>query len=222
LVAIVALAAAGIWLKKRMGTPSGSGDSSQFVEDSIEVDVPVSTAYNQWTQFEEFPNFMHDVLEVRQIDDTHLHWRARIAGKEEEWDAEITNQIPDRRIAWRSTSGPPNSGAVTFDRLSENRTRITLRMSYQPRNALEKIGDALGAVKLETSSNLHRFAEFLQSRGRETGAWRGTVSGGATVSNGAGGAAGGGSSGGSDREMAGSGMSSGMAGGGMPGGGRGL
>ena len=207
LVAIVALAAAGIWLKKRMGTQAPTQGEQSFVEDSIEVDVPVSTAYNQWTQFEDFPNFMQDVIEVRQIDDTHLHWRARIAGKEEEWDAEITNQIPDRRIAWRSTSGPPNSGAVTFTRVAENRTRVTLRMSYQPRNALEKVGDALGAVKLETSTNLHRFADFLQSRGRETGAWRGTVSGGGTVGNGSGGS--------------GDGMSSGMAGSGMPGGGRG-
>ena len=99
LVAIVALAAAGMWLKKRMDQPRASSDASKFVEDSIEVEVPVSTAYNQWTQFEDFPNFMQDVIEVRQIDDTHLHWRARIAGKEEEWDAEITNQIPDRRIA---------------------------------------------------------------------------------------------------------------------------
>lgn len=128
------------------------------VVESIDVKVPVSTAYNQWTQFEDFPNFMQDVLEVRQVDDTHLHWRARIAGKEEEWDAEITNQIPDRRIAWRSTSGPPNSGAVSFDSLGADRTRVTLRMSYQPRNALEKIGDALGAVKLETSGNLKRFS----------------------------------------------------------------
>jgi uncharacterized membrane protein len=184
LVAIVALAAAGIWLKKRMGPSRGRAGASSSVEDSIVVDVPVSTAYNQWTQFEDFPKFMQDVIEVRQVDDTHLHWRARIAGKEEEWDAEITEQIPDRRIAWMSTSGPPNSGAVSFEPVSENRTRVRLRMSYQPRDALEKVGDALGAVKMQTSSNLRRFAQFLQDRGRETGAWRGTVSGG-TVSGGA-------------------------------------
>ena len=206
LVAIVALAAAGMWLKKRMGQPQAGGGASKFVEDSIEVEVPVSTAYNQWTQFEDFPHFMQDVLEVRQVDDTHLHWRARIAGKEEEWDAEITNQIPDRRIAWKSTSGPPNSGAVTFEPISDHRTRVTLRMSYQPRNALEKVGDALGAVKLETSTNLHRFREFLESRGRETGAWRGTVTGGSATSNGSG-------------ATSGSGMSGAMAGFGLPGGG---
>jgi len=181
LVAVAALAAGGYWLKKKMGPGAtrGTGELS-FVQDSIEVDVPLSTAYNQWTQFEEFPRFMQDVEEVRQIDDTHLHWRAKIAGKPVEWDSEITTQIPDRRISWRSTSGPPNSGAVTFDRVTDNRTRITLRMSYRAPGIAEKIGDALGAVRAELSGNLHRFADFIQSRQRETGAWRGTVSGGTT------------------------------------------
>ena len=176
LATIAALAAGGYWLKKKMG-PSvqrGTGELS-FVQDSIEVDVPISTAYNQWTQFEEFPNFMNDVEEVRQIDDTHLHWRANIAGKPVEWDSEITTQIPDRRISWRSTSGPPNSGAVTFDRVTANRTRITLRMSYRAPGIAEKVGDALGMVRAELSGNLHRFADFIQSRQRETGAWRGSV-----------------------------------------------
>ena len=179
LATIAALAAGGYWLKKKMG-PSvqrGTGELS-FVQDSIEVDVPISTAYNQWTQFEEFPNFMNDVEEVRQIDDTHLHWRANIAGKPVEWDSEITTQVPDRRISWRSTSGPPNSGAVTFDRVTDQRTRITLRMSYRAPGIAEKVGDALGMVRAELSGNLHRFADFIQSRQRETGAWRGTVGGG--------------------------------------------
>jgi uncharacterized membrane protein len=158
-------------------TTRSTGELS-FVQDSIEVDVPIRTAYNQWTQFEEFPRFMQDVEEVRQIDDTHLHWRANIAGKPVEWDSEITTQIPDRRISWRSTSGPPNSGAVTFDRVTDNRTRITLRMSYRAPGLLEKVGDALGAVRMELSGNLHRFADFIQSRQRETGAWRGTVAAG--------------------------------------------
>jgi len=191
LVTIAALAAGGYWLKKKMGPAAtrGTGELS-FVQDSIEVDVPLSTAYNQWTQFEEFPRFMQDVEEVRQIDDTHLHWRAKIAGKPVEWDSEITTQIPDRRISWRSTSGPPNSGAVTFDRVADNRTRITLRMSYRAPGIAEKIGDALGAVRAELSGNLHRFADFIQSRQRETGAWRGTVSGGTTSGDGSGGARG--------------------------------
>ena len=179
LATIAALTAGGYWLKKKMG-PSAKAGTGQlsFVQDSIEVDVPIRTAYNQWTQFEEFPRFMQDVKEVRQVDDTHLHWRAEIAGKEVEWDSEITTQIPDRRISWRSTSGPANSGAVTFDRVGENRTRITLRMSYRAPGIAEKIGDALGAVRIELSGNLHRFADFIQARQRETGAWRGTVSGG--------------------------------------------
>ena len=187
LAAVAALTVGGYWLKKKIGPSArqGTGELS-FVQDSIEVDVPIGTAYNQWTQFEDFPNFMKDVEEVRQIDDTHLHWRATVAGKPVEWDAEITTQIPDPRISWRSTSGPPNSGAVTFDRVAASRTRITLRMSYRAPGVVEKVGDALGAVRMELSGNLHRFADFIQSRQRETGAWRGTVTGGASTGDGAG------------------------------------
>ena len=179
IVAVAAVAAGGLLLKKQLDK-SRSGIASS-VEESIEVQVPVSTAYNQWTQFEEFPKFMHGVEEVRQLDDTHLHWRARIAGKEEHWHSEITSQIPDKRIAWRSTSGPRNSGVVSFEKVSDSSTRITLRMEYEPTGLLEKIGDALGAVKAEASGNLKRFSEFLESRHRETGAWRGTVRGGSSV-----------------------------------------
>ena len=185
LATIAALAAGGYWLKKKMGpaTSPGTGELS-FVQDSIEVDVPIGTAYNQWTQFEEFPRFMKDVEEVRQVDDTHLHWRANIAGQPVEWDSEITTQIPDRRISWRSTSGPPNSGAVTFDRVTDERTRITLRMSYRAPGLLEKVGDALGAVRIELSGNLKRFADFIEARQRETGAWRGTVAAGVSSGDG--------------------------------------
>jgi|SRR5688572_21191851 len=180
LVAIAALAAGGMMLKKRM-SPSQAGNESSFVEESIEVDVPVRTAYNQFTQFEDFPKFMQDVEEVRQLDDTHLQWRARIAGKEEVWQSEITFQIPDKKIAWRSTSGPPNSGAASFESLSANRTRVTLRMSYQPPGLLEKVGDALGAVRMTLKGNLQRYAQFIQSRQQETGAWRGEVTAGAVT-----------------------------------------
>jgi uncharacterized membrane protein len=187
LAAVAALAAGGYWLKNKLGGAKDAEGTGQlrFVQDSIEVDVPIRTAYNQWTQFEEFPRFMQDVEEVRQVDDTHLHWRAVIAGKPVEWDAEITTQIPDRRISWRSTSGPPNSGAVSFDSVTANRTRITLRMSYRAPGLIEKIGAALGAVQLELSGNLHRFADFIQTRQHETGAWRGTVTGGETRGEGA-------------------------------------
>jgi uncharacterized membrane protein len=180
LAAVAILAVGGMLLKKKLDSKRAAGDSS-FIEDSIEVDVPVRTAYDQWTQFEDFPKFMKDVESVRQVDDTHLHWRARVAGRLTEWGAEITHQLPDRLIAWHSTSGPPNSGAVTFDKVHENRTRIMLRMSYQPRSMTERVGDAIGAVKLEVAGNLHRFAEFIQGRRVETGAWRGTVEGGAIV-----------------------------------------
>ena len=117
------------------------------IEKSIEVNVPVHTAYNQWTQFEEFPRFMEGVQEVRQLDDTHLHWRAKVGGKEEEWDAIITEQVPDDRIAWRNTSGAPNAGVVTFHRLDPGRTKLMLQLDYEPQGATEKIGSALGVVE---------------------------------------------------------------------------
>ncbi len=145
------------------------------IEESIEVDVPLSTAYDQWTQFEEFPRFMEGVESVEQRDDTHLHWRADIGGKTVEWDAEIVEQIPDRRIAWRSMSGAANAGTVTFDRLSDQRTRIMLEIDYQPQGVVENVGDALGVVRRRTKGDLERFKDFIEKRGVETGAWRGRV-----------------------------------------------
>jgi uncharacterized membrane protein len=154
---------------------SDSNSNSNSVHEAIELNVPVSTAYNQWTQFEEFPKFMASVESVRQVDDTHLHWRANVGGKTKEWDAEITEQIPDERIAWRSTSGVTNAGVVTFHKIGDNRTRVMLQMDYEPETAVEKIGDAGGAVKLTTKGNLKRFKKLLEDRGHETGAWRGEV-----------------------------------------------
>ncbi|NPC54576.1 SRPBCC family protein [Caenimonas sp. S4] len=145
------------------------------VEESIELNVPVSVAYKQWTQFEEFPRFMDSVQEVKQLDETHTHWRARVAGKPKEWDAEITEQVPDERIAWRSTSGVKNSGVVTFHKLSDSRTKLMLHMDYQPETTEERIGGALGGVKLMTKSNLKRFKDLIEARGVEAGAWRGSV-----------------------------------------------
>ena len=145
------------------------------IEKSIEVNVPVHTAYNQWTQFEEFPRFMEGVEEVLQLDDTHLHWRARIAGKEEEWDAVITEQIPDERIAWRNTSGARNAGVITFHKLDPQRTKLMLQLDYDPEGALENVGSALGMVSRRVEGDLERFKEFIESRGAETGAWRGEV-----------------------------------------------
>ncbi|RYF18075.1 MAG: SRPBCC family protein [Comamonadaceae bacterium] len=174
IVTVAALAAGGVLLSKKLKRSAATAGPSS-IEVSTEVDVPLSTAYNQWTQFEEFPRFMHSVHEVRQLDDEHLHWKASVAGKQKEWDAEITEQLPDERIAWRSTSGPLNEGAVSFEKLSESRTRIVLRMTYGPESLGEKLGDALGAVKLEARRNLKNFKDLIEGRGVETGAWRGTV-----------------------------------------------
>ena len=143
------------------------------IEKSITVNVPISVAYNQWTQFEEFPRFMEGVKEVRQLDDKRLHWRAEIGGKEEQWYAEITEQSPDDRIAWKSTSGARNDGFVAFDPVDANRTQITLLVDYDPEGVVENIGDVLGIVAFRVEGDLQRFKEFIESRQRETGAWRG-------------------------------------------------
>jgi len=145
------------------------------IEKSIDVDVPVRTAYNQWTQFEEFPRFMEGVQEVRQLGDRRLQWRASIGGKEKQWTAEIAEQIPDDRIAWRSTSGARNAGVVTFHRLSDTKTRLMLQLEYDPEGAVENVGDAVGAVSRRVAGDLERFKEFIEARQRETGAWRGEI-----------------------------------------------
>src|SRR5687767_5847406 len=140
---------------------------------AIDIDVPVNVAYNQWTQFEEFPLFMSGVHSVRQLDDKHLHWSATIAGQKKEWDAEIMEQIPDERVAWRSISGTPNAGVVTFHRLSEYQCRVMLQLEYEPDGPLEMIGDVLGLVRGRVAGDLAAFKEFIERRQRETGAWRG-------------------------------------------------
>jgi len=145
------------------------------IEKTFEIDVPVRTVYNQWTQFEDFPRFMDGVKEVRQLDDTHLHWRATIAGKDKEWDAEIVEQVPDQRIAWRSTSGAPNAGTVRFEPLNKERTRVQLTMEYQPQSAVEKVGDAVGIVSKKVEDAVEKFKDLVEQRGAETGAWRGEV-----------------------------------------------
>jgi uncharacterized membrane protein len=150
------------------------------IEQSIDVDVPVRTAYDQWTQFEEFPKFMEGVEEIRQVDDTHLHWRTKIAGKAKEFDAVITEQTPDQRIAWTSEDGPEHAGVVTFHRLGEGQTRVMVQMDYEPQGAAEKVGDALGLVKRRVKGDLERFKELIEDRGTETGAWRGEVNQSAT------------------------------------------
>ena len=144
-------------------------------QQSIEVDLPVSTVYNQWTQFEDFPQFMDGVESVTQLDDKRLHWVAEVAGTREEWDAEIVDQEPDRRIAWRALTGTTNDGIVTFESLGPNSTRVSLDLDVEPESLKEKIGEKLGFVSKQVEGDLKRFKEFVESRGVETGAWRGQV-----------------------------------------------
>lgn len=145
------------------------------IEESVEVQVPVSVAYNQWTQFEEFPEFMEGIESVKQIDDTHLHWVAKIAGATREWDAKITEQHPDERIAWCATEGAENAGVVTFHRISDDTTKVMLQLDFDPQGFVETAGDAMGFVRTRTMADLKRFKSFIEARGAETGAWRGNV-----------------------------------------------
>ncbi len=147
---------------------------SEIIE-SIEVDVPVRVAYDQWTQFEEFPRFMEAVEKVEQLDDTTLQWTAEIAGVRKAWKARITEQTPDQRIAWTSIEGATNAGVVTFHRLDDRKTRVTLQLDVEPEGPVESVGDALGFVQRQAKGDLERFKEAIESRGVATGAWRGEV-----------------------------------------------
>jgi uncharacterized membrane protein len=147
---------------------------SKIVE-TVDVAVPVRTAYDQWTQFESFPMFMEGVEKVEQLDDTTLRWTANIAGQERTWKARITEQNPDERIAWTSIDGARNAGVVTFHRLDDNMTRVTLQMDVDPDGPVDNIGDALGLLERRVKGDLKRFKEFIEGRGVETGAWRGSV-----------------------------------------------
>ena len=153
------------------------------IEKSIEVKAPVRQVYNQWTQFEEWPQFMAGVKEIRQLDDTHLHWQAEIWGKEKEFDAEIVEQVPDQRIAWRSTSGDsPNAGSVRFEQVAPDTTRVRLTMEYEPQGVVEKVGDKLGVLSARVQNSVEDFKKFIEKRGQETGGWRGEVHGGQKTS----------------------------------------
>jgi uncharacterized membrane protein len=151
------------------------------IEESVEVGVPVQTAYNQWTQFEEFPSFMDGVESVRQLDSTHLRWVAEIGGKREEWDAEITEQLPDDRIAWKALSGKGNAGVVTFHRLDDQRCKIMVQLDWEADGVVERVGGALGQDARQVKGDLERFKELVESRGAESGGWRGTVEQGKTA-----------------------------------------
>jgi uncharacterized membrane protein len=160
--------------RRALSTAAG-GSAPTAVVDEIEVEVPVTTAYNQWTQFEEFPQFMEGVDEVRQLDDTLLHWAATVAGKRAEWDARIVEQEPDRRISWESTDGRRTRGTVTFEESGPGRTTIHLTMSYVAEGALERAGSAAGLDERRIHGDLERFKELIEGRGVESGAWRGEI-----------------------------------------------
>jgi uncharacterized membrane protein len=146
-----------------------------LIEKSVTVNVPVKTAYNQWTQFEEFPRFMEGVVSVQQLDDKHMRWHTNVGGVDKEFVTEITEQIPDARIAWCTRSGERHAGVVTFHRINDNQTRVMLQMEYEPAGAVEKLGDMVGVFSRRVEQDLERFKEFIERRGAETGAWRGEI-----------------------------------------------
>ena len=148
------------------------------VEKSVEVSVPISVAYNQWTQFEEFPQFMEGVQEVRQLGDKKLHWKAQVGPTVKEWDAEIVEQTPDTRIAWKSTSGAENAGIVSFLPGENGGTKVSVKITYDPEGLVEKAGDILGFMSGRVQGDLDRFKKYIESRGQSTGAWRGEIHGG--------------------------------------------
>jgi uncharacterized membrane protein len=161
------------------------GTRMSTVKEAVEVEVPIHTAYNQWTQFEEFPQFMEGVEEVRQVDDRHNHWTTKIGGVRREFDTEIIDQLPDDRIAWRTTSGDTQQkGTVRFERLDDTHTRVELVMEVEPTGAVEKAGDMLGVIDRRVKGDMKRFKQFIEERGGESGSWRGRVRPGDTGTSG--------------------------------------
>jgi len=175
LVGVGTAAAAAVLPKKKL---SVGATTPRTVMADVEVDVPVSTSYNQWTQFEEFPSFMEGVEEVKQLDDTRLHWVATVAGKRAEWDAKILEQHPDQQVSWISEDGRKTRGTVTFEPIGESRTHVRLSMSYQAEGLRETIGSAAGLDTRRVRGDLVRFKDLIESRDSETGAWRGEISAG--------------------------------------------
>jgi len=155
--------------------PEKKGSTIETIEKAIDINVPVRTAYNQWTEFEEFPRFMEGVESVKQLNDMTLLWVANVGGERKEWRARITEQVPDHHISWRSEGGDFTSGMVSFQALGPDKTRVTVRLNYEPKGVTEKLGDMLGIGSRRVEGDLERFKDFIESKGHETGAWRGTV-----------------------------------------------
>jgi uncharacterized membrane protein len=149
--------------------------SAQTIEASIEIEAPIREVYNQWTQFEEFPSFMEGVERIDQLDDRRLHWVASFGGETHEWDAEITEQHPEERVAWRNVDGKDNAGVVTFHKIDDGRTRVMVQMDWAPEGIKEKLGAAIGADDRRVKADLGRFKELIESRGRASGEWRGDI-----------------------------------------------
>src|SRR5919112_4080696 len=175
------LASSGYPIRRRSPPRNEGGVVATQVEKSIEVEVPVRTAYDQWTQFEDFPQFMSGVDEVRQVGDSLMHWVAQIAGVRREWDAAVLEQVPDSKVAWAATTGATNAGAVYFQSLSPDRTLVRLNLEYEPEGLVEKVGDFLNVVQRQAEGDLERFKQFIESRGTATGGWRGAVNEAGTV-----------------------------------------
>jgi uncharacterized membrane protein len=159
----------------QMTTTETTDKKTNTVDKSIDVNVPISTAYNQWTQFESFPRFMNGVEEITQTDDTHNHWRVSIAGVKREFDAVITDQHPDEKVAWKSVDGTTHAGQVTFHRIDDNTTRVTVELEWKPEGLAEKAGAALQLDDVQVQQDLKNFKELIEDRGTEEGAWRGDV-----------------------------------------------
>jgi uncharacterized membrane protein len=169
------------WMRDRVsGRGGGKSSGARTIDEAIEIEVPVATAYNQWTQFEDFPLFMEGIDHVEQLDDARLHWVASIAGRKAEWDAKILEQHPDRQISWISEDGKKTRGTASFEPLGPSKTRIRLSMSYQAEGPAETLGSASGLDAKRVRGDLQRFKELIESRGAESGAWRGEVSAGKT------------------------------------------
>ena len=187
-VAVVAVPRSRSWIRERLGGAKEATGSlilparggQMRIEEQLDLDVPVSTAYNQWTQFEEFPFFMEGVEEVRQLDDKNLHWVASFGGSRAEWDARIVEQVPDDRIVWQSTDGKETRGTVSFSSRGESASTIRLTMTYTPEGVMQKVGSAAGLDARRVRGDLKRFKKLIESRGTEDGAWRGRIKEGAT------------------------------------------
>jgi len=180
--AAVAVAPVRRWLGPRLGRLGlPTSVRPRVIQAEVEVEAPVSTAYNQWTQFEQFPQFMEGVEEVKQLDDTRLHWVATVAGRRAEWDAKILEQHPDQQVSWISEDGKKTRGTVSFESRGSERTLVRLSMSYQAEGIREALGSAAGLDSRRVNGDLQRFKELIESRNSETGAWRGDISAGTTT-----------------------------------------